>query len=192
MVFKKEGAQARRGFTLIELLVVIAIIGILAAIVYVNFSDARKQARDRTRMAQVEQMRVALELYKDQYGRYPARGCGAPANRWVGPTCANAWCVQCEEYIVGHAPGINFVPDFIDELPQDPYWETTSGYYYALNVTNTAYKFSAYQAAESLRLDSRAHPLSRYPVMCVGSNFDSGFTFNRTTYSAYSLGAQCW
>jgi len=61
----------RKGFTLIELLVVIAIIGLLATIMTVALNSARAKARDAKRIADIEQMRVALENYFADHGEYP-------------------------------------------------------------------------------------------------------------------------
>ena len=62
-----------RGFTLIELLVVIAIIGVLATLVLLQLGTARSRARDAKRIADVSQLRQAVELYyEDNSGAYPA------------------------------------------------------------------------------------------------------------------------
>ncbi len=60
------------GFTLIELLVVIAIIGILATLAVVSLQQARKNARDVKRVADIKQIQTALELYFNDQGYYPA------------------------------------------------------------------------------------------------------------------------
>lgn len=62
----------KRGFTLIELLVVIAIIGILASIVLASLDSARKKGRDARRISDLKQIQLALELYYDAQGQYPA------------------------------------------------------------------------------------------------------------------------
>ncbi len=62
----------KKGFTLIELLVVIAIIGILSTLAVVSLQNARKSARDAKRVADVKQMQTALELYFNDWQKYPA------------------------------------------------------------------------------------------------------------------------
>jgi len=64
--------KQQKGFTLIELLVVIAIIGILATIVMVSLNTARQKARDARRVSDVRQLQLALQMYYDTNGSYPA------------------------------------------------------------------------------------------------------------------------
>jgi len=64
--------KKRRGFTLIELLVVIAIIGILSSVVLASLNSAREKSRDAKRVSDIKQLQLALELYFDNNGSYPA------------------------------------------------------------------------------------------------------------------------
>lgn len=62
-----------KGFTLVELLVVIAIIGVLATLLLLQLGGARGKARDAKRIADVTQIRTAIEQYfDDNSGTYPA------------------------------------------------------------------------------------------------------------------------
>lgn len=72
MAKKKKKSCRCRGFTLIELLVVIAIIGILATIVMVSLNTARSKARDARRVSDIRQLQLALQMYYDANGSYPA------------------------------------------------------------------------------------------------------------------------
>lgn len=65
----------KKGFTLIELLVVIAIIGILATIASISMGSARKKARDSKRVADINQMKTAMELWYNDKEKYTG-GCG--------------------------------------------------------------------------------------------------------------------
>ena len=62
----------RRGFTLVELLIVVVILGILAAIVVPQFSDASTDARFSSLYTNLSTMRGQIELYRLQHnGSYP-------------------------------------------------------------------------------------------------------------------------
>src|SRR3989338_6454199 len=66
-----KNSKKSKGFTLIELLVVIAIIGILSSVVLASLNSARKKGRDAKRVAEIQQMQLALELYFDANRQYP-------------------------------------------------------------------------------------------------------------------------
>lgn len=71
---QKQKARKNRGFTLLELLVVVAIIGLLSAIVISSLEGFRMKARDAKRIADLQSIRKALELYYAAYGTYPLEG----------------------------------------------------------------------------------------------------------------------
>lgn len=69
---KKERVFSKvKGFTLVELLVVLAIIGILAAIGLGNFYTAQVKSRDAKRKQDLDHVQRALEMYYNDYKRYP-------------------------------------------------------------------------------------------------------------------------
>jgi len=63
--------KKEKGFTLLELLVVIGIIGLLASILVVNLTSARKRARDTKRVADIRNLQTASEDYYGKNGKYP-------------------------------------------------------------------------------------------------------------------------
>jgi general secretion pathway protein G len=70
----------RRAFTLVELLIVVIILGILAAVVIPQFSDASDDARLSSLTTNLQVIRGQIELYKIQHSVYPPTKTGfAPA-----------------------------------------------------------------------------------------------------------------
>jgi general secretion pathway protein G len=63
--------RARSGFTLVEILIVVIILGILAAIVIPQFTDASTQARLSSLKSNLQTMRSQIELYKVQHTDTP-------------------------------------------------------------------------------------------------------------------------
>lgn len=62
----------RSAFTLVELLIVVIILGILAAVVIPQFSDASTDARLSSLVTNLQTIRGQLDLYKLQHsGKYP-------------------------------------------------------------------------------------------------------------------------
>ena len=60
------------GFTLVEILIVVIILGILAAIVIPQFTEASNDARESALASDLQTVRSQLELYKVQHlERYP-------------------------------------------------------------------------------------------------------------------------
>ena len=62
------------GFTLVEILIVVIILGILAAIVIPQFTEASNDARVSAMVSDLQTVRSQIELYKVQHlERYPDR-----------------------------------------------------------------------------------------------------------------------
>jgi general secretion pathway protein G len=59
--------QAKRGFTLVEILIVVVILGILAAIVIPQFTQASTEAKTNSLASDLQTMRSQIELYKVQH-----------------------------------------------------------------------------------------------------------------------------
>ena len=79
MVEMVKRVKFRRGFTLIEVLITVSIIAVLAAIGLATYTGAQKRSRDARRMADLEAVRSALELYRADINAYPI-ATSAPTN----------------------------------------------------------------------------------------------------------------
>ena len=60
-----------RGFTLVEILIVVIILGILAAIVIPQFTNASNDARNNSVASTLQTLRGQIELYKIQHADTP-------------------------------------------------------------------------------------------------------------------------
>ncbi len=63
----KIKTRGSRAFTLIEILIVVVILGILAAIVIPQFTDASQQAMESSVVTQLQTLRSQIELHDVQY-----------------------------------------------------------------------------------------------------------------------------
>ena len=59
--------KTEKGFTLVEILIVVVILGILAAIVIPQFTNASTEARESTLTSDLQAVRGQIELYKIQH-----------------------------------------------------------------------------------------------------------------------------
>ena len=60
-------SKRKNGFTLVEILIVVIILGILAAVVIPQFSDASDDTRSSSAMTNLKTVRSQLQLYKAQH-----------------------------------------------------------------------------------------------------------------------------
>ncbi len=79
----------RRGFTLIELMIVIVILGILMGTILPRLTGAQSRARDTARIADLNNISQALEVYSSDTGEYPAAVC---ATAGINDNCLATGC----------------------------------------------------------------------------------------------------
>jgi prepilin-type N-terminal cleavage/methylation domain-containing protein len=118
--FFKNRDMNHRAFTLVELLVVISIIGLLSSIATVSLSSSRARGRDIKRIADLKQVRIALEAYAIETGAYP--------------TCGQACAEYCDCTTVGWGANwanMEIKPSYIGNMPVDPTNTSAYGYFYA-------------------------------------------------------------
>jgi len=63
--------KAKNGFTLVEILIVVVILGILAAIVIPQFTEASTEAKQASLCCDLQTLRSQIELYKIQHNDNP-------------------------------------------------------------------------------------------------------------------------
>lgn len=98
-----KGKAMAKGFTLVEILIVVVILGILAAIVVPQFTNAANEARTGNISTQVSTLENQLELYAAQNnGSYPTVA-----------ELADDWEVMLDG-------------DYIKELPSNPFDGTSA------------------------------------------------------------------
>lgn len=112
----------RSAFTLVELLIVVIILGILAAVVIPQFSDASTDARLSSLQTNLQTIRGQIELYKHQHNGTP-------------PSLANfaAQMTQKTNADGTVSPTGKFGP-YLQRIPTNPFTVGGTGN----DVTNTA------------------------------------------------------
>jgi|GEM_PF-2130385 len=105
-----------KAFTLIELLIVIIIIGILVTAIIPRVKGIQAKTRDMARIAHIVQMQQALEVYRNENGKYPGSKHYAstldPICRHAHPTMnVSDWTVVFDT---------NFQSNYVSSLPKDP------------------------------------------------------------------------
>lgn len=108
----------KKAFTLVEILVVTTIIALLASIAVVSYSQFVKQGRDARRKTDLEQIRAAIELYRNFKNVYPTPGM-----------------------VFGTDQIVDGATIYMSKIPNDP---KSPGYTYYFTSTTTDYTLCAY------------------------------------------------
>jgi general secretion pathway protein G len=121
-----------KGFTLVEILIVVIILGILAAIVIPQFTQASDDARASALSSDLQTLRSQCELYKFQHGdKYPWQITGVTSD-------ATFWTqLMSKTTITGATTGGTYGP-YVQSKPGNAFVTTTGGAYQTVSLTNTA------------------------------------------------------
>ena len=111
-----------RGFTLVEILIVVIILGILAAIVIPQFTNASQDARKNSLTSQLQTMRSQVELYKLQHLDENPPGLDTAGS--IADTVA--WAEFLVKTDADHTINVNgkFGP-YLQTIPRNPISENT-------------------------------------------------------------------
>lgn len=108
-----------KGFTIIELLIVVAIIGLMSSLGLAALTDARLDARDKRRIADLRQIHKALELYFVDNHTFPLESEGANGNIATNETFRN------------------LIEPYVDGNLTDPAANGNNSYYYYYDGSHT-------------------------------------------------------
>lgn len=148
--------QNKKGFTLIELLIVIGILGILAAavVIVLNPGQLLAQARDATRISDLDQIKGAVGIYLTSVSS-PTFTAGPFSTN--DATCGLGTCTVRTIYSVDGAGwvAINLASSTggspIPTLPRDPTNNATYQYAYKGDDTNKTFELNARLESEKER-----------------------------------------
>ncbi|MCX5632208.1 MAG: prepilin-type N-terminal cleavage/methylation domain-containing protein [Phycisphaerae bacterium] len=108
--------KKRNGFTLVEILIVVVILGILAAIVIPQFSDASTEAKLSSLVSDLQTVRSQIQLYKIQHtDALPTAG---------GLTFAVAmtsYTTVAGVLATTQAPGVGVYGPYLQQIPKNPF-----------------------------------------------------------------------
>jgi len=108
--------KAKSGFTLVEILIVVVILGILAAIVIPQFTDASTEAKEARLRSDLQSMRSQIELYKIQHNdELPGAGTAS------FPDAMTKYTDVAGALAVTQAPGVGVYGPYIQKIPTNPW-----------------------------------------------------------------------
>jgi prepilin-type N-terminal cleavage/methylation domain-containing protein len=81
-----------KGFTIVELLIVIVVIGILAALVIVQFTNVQARARDAERKSDIRALQSKVAEYYALNGYYPTALSQITSLHSIYHLHAKQWC----------------------------------------------------------------------------------------------------
>jgi prepilin-type N-terminal cleavage/methylation domain-containing protein len=128
------------GFTLVELLIVMGIIGVLATFFIGSYTGVQRRARDANRKSDLAQMSKALELYFNDYRRYPAAAADA-SGKIMGCPYLLAGSTACVWDNTDQFTDNRTV--YYKTVPGDPQFNLGALYLYRTNANGTYYKLYA-------------------------------------------------
>jgi len=108
--------RAKSGFTLVEILIVVVILGILAAIVIPQFTEASTEAKESRLVSDLQTVRSQIELYKIQHNDdLPGAGTASFTEAMTGYTDVAGALAAVQ------APGDGVYGPYLQKIPTNPW-----------------------------------------------------------------------
>lgn len=150
----QKDTHTQRGFSLIELVIVISILAVLAAIVVPRYSNASDSARGASLASQLQTVKKAVALYKNDHNDTPPSFDQLVVNQWQVLTNTTD--------IDGDVAGSDFGPYF-SKPPTNPFMDSNG----VMDDNSAAWQYdettgtilavvpqSVYDRAAELKLDT--------------------------------------
>ena len=102
-------AARRGGFTLVEVLIIVVILGILAAMVLPQFTNAAEESRENSLKMDLHRIRTQLEIFKQQHlGQWPSLANFEAEMTLASDASRNTAAIGTPGYPFG--PYLRFIP----------------------------------------------------------------------------------
>lgn len=184
MIFFQYTKNNKKGFTLIELLVVISIVSLLSSIILGSLTTARAKGRDAARSRDLQQLKMALELYYDDHGYYPPDyGGNSNVETSTGAITSTNGCNTSKDWPSGGLSEL--VPNYMPQLPKDPLNNSQYCYRYEPAGTNSS------QPANACVWTTYETGFRRIRGIIAGSPVDM-YTGYMTSLSSSPIGYECY
>jgi general secretion pathway protein G len=96
--------RTRKAFTLVEILIVVVILGILAAIVVPQFTNATQDAQQGNLRAQIKSLQNQIELFKARTNAYPTLAALMAQPTIAGANTQDHWGALIDGGYIKKAP----------------------------------------------------------------------------------------
>jgi len=114
--------KSQSGFTLVEILIVVVILGILAAIVIPQFTEASTEAKTSSLCTDLQTVRSQIELYKIQHNdALPGTATGVDFE-----TAMTTYTLQTGAAADPQAPGTGVYGPYLQKVPSNPFIATAA------------------------------------------------------------------
>ena len=111
----------KSGFTLVEILIVIVVLGILAAIVVPQFTDASTDAKTSSLVSNLQTIRSQIQMYKIQHGgSLPGAGTASVSDALTKYTTSAGALAATQ------APGSGVYGPYLQSIPKNPFNDKTT------------------------------------------------------------------
>jgi general secretion pathway protein G len=114
--------KAKSGFTLVEILIVVVILGILAAIVIPQFTEASTEAKTSRLCTDLQSVRSQIELYKIQHNDNLPGTAGAV----TFVQSMTGYTLQDGSLADPQAPGAGVFGPYMQVIPTNPFVPTAA------------------------------------------------------------------